>query len=90
MKERSLSAAAAGDGYPAYTRYYRAQALFQGDVEAWERWNAGLVRELKALQAKDGSFSGFAERGGSGGTVDTSLALLALAVNYKFLPVYER
>jgi len=90
LKERSLSAAAAGDGYPAYTRYYRAQALFQGDVEVWERWNAGLVRELKAVQAKDGSFSGFAERGGSGGTVDTSLALLALAVNYKFLPVYER
>ncbi len=90
LKERSQSAAAAGDGYPAYTRYYRAQALFQGDVEAWERWNAGLVRELKVLQSKDGSFSGFAGRGGSGGTVDTSLALLSLAVNYKFLPVYER
>jgi hypothetical protein len=90
LKERSLSAAAAGDGYPAYTRYYRAQALFQGDVETWEKWNAGLVRELKAMQSKDGSFSGFASRGGSGGTVDTSLALLALAVNYKFLPVYER
>jgi len=90
LKERSLAAAAGGDGYPAYTRYYRAQALFQGDVEAWERWNAGLVRELKALQGKDGSFSGFAGRGGSGGTADTSLALLALAVNYKFLPVYER
>lgn len=92
LKGRSLAGAAAGggDGYPAYTRYYRAQALFQGDVEAWEQWNAGLVRELKALQGKDGSFSGFAGRGGSGGTVDTSLALLALAVNYKFLPVYER
>jgi hypothetical protein len=48
------------------------------------------VRELKAMQSKDGSFSGFAGRGGSGGTVDTSLALLSLAVNYKFLPVYER
>ena len=93
LKARSLAGAAAGgggDGYPAYTRYYRAQALFQGDVDAWEQWNAGLVRELKALQGKDGSFSGFAGRGGSGGTVDTSLALLALAVNYKFLPVYER
>jgi hypothetical protein len=90
LKERSQSAAAAGDGYPAYTRYYRAQALFQGDVETWEQWNAGLVRELKTLQGKDGSFSGFAGRGGSGGTVDTSLALLSLAVNYKFLPVYER
>jgi hypothetical protein len=90
LKERSLSAAAVGDGYPAYTRYYRAQALFQGDVTTWEQWNAGLVRELKALQSKDGSFSGFTGRGGSGGTVDTSLALLSLAVNYKFLPVYER
>jgi hypothetical protein len=89
LKGRSLLDAP-GDSYPAYTRYYRAQALFQGDVETWERWNAGLVRELKTLQSKDGSFSGFAGRGGSGGVVDTSLALLSLAVNYKFLPVYER
>jgi hypothetical protein len=79
------------EGYPTYTRYYRAQALFQGNVEAWEKWNAGLVRELKGLQGKEGGFSGFAGRGGGfGGTVDTSLACLALAVNYKFLPIYER
>ena len=79
------------EGYPTYTRYYRAQALFQGDVAAWEQWNAGLIKEMKAMQGKDGSFSGFAGRGGGfGGTVDTSLALLSLAVNYKFLPVYER
>jgi len=91
LKGRSLSAPQAAEGYPTYTRYYRAQALFQGDVEAWEQWNAGLVRELKTMQGKDGSFSGFAGRGGGfGGTVDTSLALLALAVNFKFLPIYER
>jgi hypothetical protein len=60
-------------------------------VEAWERWNDGLVQELKKMQGKDGGFSGFAGRGGGfGGTVDTSLALLSLAVNYKFLPIYER
>ena len=88
LKERS---GGTGDGnWPTYTLYYRSQALFQGDVAAWERWNAGLVRQLKSLQAKDGSFGGFANRGGSGGVVDTSLALLALAVNFKFLPVYER
>jgi hypothetical protein len=28
--------------------------------------------------------------GGMGGTVGTSLYLLSLAVNFKFLPVYER
>jgi hypothetical protein len=91
LKGRSLSDQQALEGYPTYTRYYRAQALFQGDVVAWEKWNTGLVRELKAVQGKDGSFAGFAGRGGGfGGTVDTSLALLALAVNFKFLPIYER
>jgi hypothetical protein len=89
LKSRSFDPQSLAGGYPSYTRYYRAQALFQGDVEAWERWNAGLVRELKQLQGKDGGFAG--GRGGNfGGTVDTSLNLLALAVNYKFLPVYER
>jgi hypothetical protein len=91
LKGRSLGNDPGGEGYPTYTRYYRAQALFQADVAAWEKWNAGLVKEMKAMQAKDGSFAGFAGRGGGfGGTVDTSLALLSLAVNYKFLPVYER
>jgi hypothetical protein len=92
LKGRSLGNEQAGtEGYPTYTRYYRAQALFQADVAVWEKWNAGLVKEMKAMQAKDGSFAGFAGRGGGfGGTVDTSLALLSLAVNYKFLPVYER
>lgn len=69
----------------SYEHYYRAQALFQCDVQAWEKWNAGLVKTLKAAQAKDGSFSM-----SYGPEVDTPLTLLALAVNYKFLPVYER
>ena len=92
LKGRSLGNEQPGaEGYPTYTRYYRAQALFQADVAVWEKWNAGLVKEMKGMQAKDGSFAGFAGRGGGfGGTVDTSLALLSLAVNYKFLPVYER
>lgn len=91
LKQRSRDPQSALGGYPTYTRYYRAQALFQGDVEAWEEWNAGLVQELKKLQGKEGDFAAFAGRGGGfGGTVDTALALLALAVNYKFLPIYER
>ncbi len=92
LKGRSRdNAQSAMEGYPTYTRYYRAQALFQGDVDAWDKWNMGLVRELKSMQGRDGSFAGFANRGGGfGGTVDTSLALLALAVNFKFKPIYER
>jgi hypothetical protein len=71
--------------YQEYVQYYEAQALFQGDLEAWEKWNTLLVRQLKQAQAADGSF-----RGQFGTTISTSLSLLALALNYKFLPIYER
>ena len=43
------------------------------------------VRQLKAAQAADGSI-----RGQFGPTIGTSLSMLALAVNYRFLPIYER
>ena len=43
------------------------------------------MKTLKAAQAKDGSF-----QMSYGREVDTPLTLLALAVNFKFLPVYER
>jgi hypothetical protein len=68
-----------------YTRYYEAQALFQGDVESWEKWNKLLIRQLKQAQLPDGSF-----RGQFGQSLGTSMSLLALALNYRFLPIYER
>lgn len=75
--------------YPNYTRYYRAQALFQADVEAWQKWNNQLVKELKAQRKPDGSLA--PQAGPDGGPfAGTSLTLLALAVNYRFLPIYER
>lgn len=74
-----------GFGWVNYQRYYQAQALFQGDVDAWARWNKLLIRQLKSTQAADGSFPGQ-----HGASVSTSLSLLALALNYRFLPIYER
>ncbi len=71
--------------YAEYARYYEAQALFQADLAAWEKWNRTLVRKLKATQNNDGSFSGQ-----FGNATSTSLNLLALALNYRFLPIYER
>jgi hypothetical protein len=71
--------------YREYTLYYQAQALFQGDVEAWEKWNKLLVRHLKEQQQPDGSFPGQ-----FGADLGTSMSLLALALNYRFLPIYER
>jgi hypothetical protein len=71
--------------YREYTAYYQAQALFQGDIESWEKWNKILVRQLKQQQQPDGSFNG-----DFGPQVATPLSLLALALNYRFLPIYER
>lgn len=72
-------------GYPCYFRYYMAQALFQGDFESWEKWNRETIRTLKSLQSEKGSF-----QDGHGEAFATSMSLLALALNYRFLPIYER
>src|SRR5262249_19612200 len=76
-----------GFGWVDYQRYYQAQALFQGDVEAWKKWNKLLVQQLKSEQSADGSFAG---QHGPGPAASTSLTLLALALNFRFLPIYER
>ncbi|TWU42184.1 prenyltransferase/squalene oxidase repeat-containing protein [Novipirellula artificiosorum] len=72
-------------GWMEYARYYQAQALFQADTAAWGEWNQGLIRTLQRQQNDDGSF-----RGDLGTANSTSLSLLALAVNYRLLPIYER
>lgn len=68
-----------------YTFYYQAQALYQGDPDAWEKWNKGQIRRLKESQQADGSFASQ-----MGPAYGTSMSLLVLAVNYRFLPIYER
>jgi hypothetical protein len=74
-----------GFGWEEYQRYYQAQALFQGDVEAWKKWNKLLTRQIKQAQRSDGSVTSQ-----HGNTVGTSMSMLALALNFRFLPIYER
>ncbi|MCG6156407.1 squalene--hopene cyclase [Rubinisphaera margarita] len=80
-----LAGGSSGHGGVEYQRYYQAQALFQGDFEAWQKWNRDLIRQLQTVQQPDGSFEG-----SYGKETSTPLSLLALAVNYRFLPIYER
>jgi hypothetical protein len=72
-------------GYPFYFRYYMAQALFQGDFEAWNKWKAENVRAIREQQQDDGSVPG-----GHGTAYSTAMSLLSLALDYRFLPIYER
>ena len=73
-------------GYPFYFRYYMAQALFQGDFDTWTKWKSENTRILKAMQKADGSFEG----GQGGPAYSTAMALLSLAIDFRFLPIYER
>ncbi len=71
--------------YPYYYEYYMSQALFHADEELWEQWNATNVRYMSTIQSADGSFPG-----NRGASFNTAGALLSLALNYRYLPIYER
>ncbi|MBT6849795.1 MAG: squalene--hopene cyclase, partial [Opitutae bacterium] len=48
-------------------------------------WNSKNVKRLLATQSEDGSWNG-----NYGKAFSTSAALLSLALNYRYLPIYER
>ena len=72
--------------WPFYYRYYVAQALYQSDEAAWSNWNRETIRLLKSMQNPDGSIG----QSDHGPAYSTAMSLLALALNYRFLPIYER
>ena len=74
-----------GAGHPFYFRYYMAQALFQGDFDAWTKWKRENTELLREMQQDDGSFPG-----GHGPAYGTAMSLLSLALDFRFLPIYER
>ncbi len=72
-------------GYKFYGLYYRSQAAFHVGPKEWARFNADNIAARRADQGDDGLWSG-----DGGPTFSTSAALLSLALNYRFLPIYER
>jgi len=71
--------------YYQYYLYYAAQAYFHSSPAAWKKWNAANISTLSNTQNKNGSWDG-----PFGATFGTSASLLSLALNYRFLPIYER
>ena len=71
--------------YPFYFEYYMSQALFHADEETWREWNARNIRYMSTIQSQDGSFPG-----NQGASFNTAGALLSLALNYRYLPIYEK
>lgn len=71
--------------YPYYYEYYMSQALFHADDALWNEWNQRNLRYLATIQSPDGSFPG-----NHGPAFSTAGALLSIALNYRFLPIYEK
>ena len=77
---------APGDAsYQQYFLYYAAQAYFHASPEAWNDWNRKNIKTLSSTQNEDGSWDGQ-----FGPTFSTAASLLSLALNYRYLPIYER
>jgi hypothetical protein len=72
--------------HPLYGDYYQAQALFQVNYKAWQNWNRERVRQIVLLANDDGSIA----RSQVGPAYSTAMSMLTLALNYRFLPIYER
>jgi hypothetical protein len=68
--------------WPEYTQYYMAQALFQADYDTWKLWNQLNTEVIQQTQLENGSLDENA--------YSTSMKLLSMALNYRFLPIYER
>jgi hypothetical protein len=72
-------------GHKYYSLYYTSQAMFRASPSMWNTWNSQNFKRLQSTQTENGSWNG-----NYGQTFATSAALLSLALNYRYLPIYER
>jgi hypothetical protein len=73
-----------------YSVYYCSQAMFQLGGNYWNAYRPKLHQELLRNQNGNGSWSGRSNGDGQGPNYGTAMAVLALTVEYRFLPIYQR
>ncbi len=74
--------------YKYYGMYYASQGLFQIGGEHWKEFSDWMYATWVPLQRGDGSWRG--EHGEDSPVYATSMIILAFAVPYRQLPVYQR
>ncbi len=89
VRRESLNALDNVHGYYFYSVYYGAQATFQVGGSYWSAYRTKLHQSLLRHQRPNGSWQGGNESGW-GPNYCTSMAVLALTVEYRFLPIYQR
>jgi hypothetical protein len=78
-------------GHYFYGIYYCSQAMFQLGDNYWNSYRAILHEQLFTSQANNGSWIGkVSDDVQFGSAYCTAMAILALTVEYRFLPIYQR
>jgi hypothetical protein len=73
-----------------YGIYYGAQATFQLGGNYWSTYRPRLHQVLLRNQQSNGAWQGGGYDGHFGPNYCTSMAVLALTVEYRYLPIYQR
>jgi len=74
-----------------YSIYYGSQAAFQLGGNYWAVFRPRLHEVLLRMQNSGGLWDGFSSDARQGGIAYcTAMAILALTVEYRFLPIYQR
>ena len=69
-----------------YGVYYAAQAVYQAkDERRWQQWFPPIREQLLGQQKEDGSWGS-----NVGPPYSTAVTILALAIPYRYLPIYQR
>jgi hypothetical protein len=78
-------------GHAFYGFYYCSQAMFQLGDPYWPAYRTKLHDLLLRSQRRDGSWNGDDNESlGLGPNYTTAMAVLALTVEYRLLPIYQR
>jgi hypothetical protein len=73
-----------------YSIYYCSQATFQLGGNYWAVYRKRLHDTLLRTQNSDGCWDGHSADGVYGRSYCTAMSILALTVEYRFLPIYQR
>lgn len=79
------------DPYFYYGAYYCHVGLFQIGGDHWDKWRDDFTDKLLEYQQPDGSWlANLGSERSAGKVYCTTMAVLALAVEYQYLPIYQR
>jgi len=74
-----------------YALYYCSQGMFQLGGEDWVAWAIHMYEMMLKFQKEDGSWpQGGGNEAVCGPVYSTAMAVLALSVSYRQLPIYQR